>query len=416
MTEVNRVAVIGLGYVGLPTAAALAGQGVEVVGVDVDQRVVDCVSEGTAPFDEPDLTSTLNEAVSAGMLSASTEMPQADAYIVAVPTPIKEDSHVDLAHVRSATEAIAPRLRDGEVVILESTVPPGTTRLVSEWLERLRPDLDLPHRMDSSPGVHVAHCPERVLPGRIMTEIVTNDRVIGGLTSQCAERAAAIYRIFCRGGILVTDAESAEMAKLVENASRDVEIAFANELSLICDRLGLDVWEIIRMANRHPRVNILQPGPGVGGHCIAVDPWFVIQAAPQQARMMRLAREINDGKPLHVAEQLVAAAGRLREPRIACLGLAFKADVGDLRESPALRIVREVATAAEDAVVDAVEPHVAELPQSLRALDNVRLSGVDEALDRADIVALLVDHQCFRKIKKPRLSGKIVYDTRGMWA
>lgn len=416
MRQTNRVAVVGLGYVGLPTAAALAGQGIEVVGVDVDQHVVDCVSRGKAPFDEPDLTSALGDAVSTGKLTASTRTPQADAYIVAVPTPIKEDSHVDLAHVRSATEAIAPQLHGGEVVILESTVPPGTTRLVSEWIAQLRPDLDLPHRIETSPNVHVAHCPERVLPGRIMTEIVTNDRVVGGLTGQCGERAAAVYRTFCRGGILVTDAESAEMAKLVENASRDVEIAFANELSLVCDRLGLDVWEIIRMANRHPRVNILEPGPGVGGHCIAVDPWFVIQAAPEQARMMRLAREINDGKPSHVAAQLIEAAGRLREPRIACLGLAFKADVGDLRESPALRIVSEVATAVQDATIDAVEPHVEQLPQSLRALDNVRLSAVEEALDRADIVALLVDHECFRKIKKPRLSGKIVYDTRGMWA
>jgi UDP-N-acetyl-D-mannosaminuronic acid dehydrogenase len=416
MNEISRVAVIGLGYIGLPTAAALATQGVNVIGVDVDLHVIDCVNRGEAPFTEPELAVMVSGAVSMGRLTAARDVPEADAYIIAVPTPFKEDFQADLSYVQAAAEAVAPRLRGGEIVILESTAPPGTTRRVSEWIGQLRPDLSLPHTNDVAPDVHLAHCPERVLPGRIMLEIVTNDRVVGGLTRQCAVRAAEVYQIFCRGEVLLTDAESAEMAKLVENASRDVNIALANELSLICEQLGLDVWEIIRMANRHPRVNLLQPGPGVGGHCIAVDPWFIIEAAPERARLIRLAREINDHKPIHVADQVVATSRRFREPRIACLGLAFKANIGDLRESPAMEIVHRVATALPDVRVDVVEPHVGELPRRLEAVGNVRLVAVDQAVEAADIVALLVDHDRFRVIKKTRLEGKVVYDTRGLWA
>ncbi len=411
----QRVAIVGLGYIGLPTAAALSTRGVDVIGVDVNPRTVEAVNRGQVSYAEPDLAVAVSGALSMGHLHATTEMPQADAYLVAVPTPFKGENQADLSYVRAAIEAIAPKLRGGEVVILESTSPPGTTRRMSEWMADLRPDLNFPHIADVTPDVHVAHCPERVLPGRIMIEIVTNDRVVGGLTRACAHRAAQIYAIFCQGDLLITDAESAEMAKLVENAYRDVNIAFANELSLICDHLKLDVWEVIKMANHHPRVNILQPGPGVGGHCIAVDPWFIVESAPDLARLIRTAREVNDSKPLHVARQIVEKSQRFKDPQIACLGLAFKANVDDLRESPAVEIVRSVATSLPDVTIFAVEPHVDELPASLAALDNVRWAPTEEAIEAADIVALLVDHDNFRSINRSRLAGKVVYDTRGLW-
>jgi len=264
--------------------------------------------------------------------------------------------------------------------------------------------------------VHVAHCPERVLPGRIMIEIATNDRVIGGLTPACAARAAELYRTFCRGELIVTDAASAEMAKLAENAYRDVNIAFANELSLICQRLGLDVWEIRQMANHHPRVDILRPGPGVGGHCIAVDPWFIVEAAPDLAGLIRTARAVNDHMPAHTADQIVATSRRFRDPRIACLGLSFKADVGDLRESPAVEITVRVAAALPDVKILVAEPHAPSLPSQLHELGNVIMTDAEHAIAESDVIALLVDHSCFRSIKKTQLAGKVVYDTRGMWA
>ena len=416
MAEVfdGRVAVIGLGYIGLPTAAVLATRGIHVVGVDVNAATVAAVSRGEVPFVEPDLEAGVAEAVSAGRLVASTEMPQADAFVIAVPTPFNPDRTADLTYVMAAVEAIAGRLKGGEVVVLESTSPPGTTLLVSERLAELRPDLVLPHQ-GQAPDVFVAHCPERVLPGRIMTEMVVNDRVVGGISPACGDVAASLYRVFCEGQILVTDAASAEMAKLVENAYRDVNIAFANELSLICDSLQLDVWEVIEMANRHPRVNILTPGPGVGGHCIAVDPWFIVGAAPELARLIRVARDVNDGKPEHVVEQVVVKAGRFREPTVACLGLAFKPNVDDLRESPAVDIVSRLCERLPDVEILVSEPYVTQLPPRLSGLPNLRLTDVGAALDAADIVVLLVDHDQFRAIRKSRLQGKVVYDTRGMW-
>ena len=276
----GTVAVIGLGYIGLPTAVAIASRGIAVVGVDVDEHTVESVARGEIPFVEPELAVAVSGAVSVGQLTTSTTVPEADAYIIAVPTPFTEGHAADVSYIRSAVEAIAPRLHHGAVVVLESTSPPGTTEAVSRWIGELRPDLRGPHVSEGVPDYSVAHCPERVLPGRIMIEMITNDRVIGGVTRRCAERAAAIYRVFCQGRIVLTDASSAEMAKLVENAYRDVNIAFANELSLICEDLRLDVWEVIKTANHHPRVNILTPGPGVGGHCIAVDPWFIVGSSP----------------------------------------------------------------------------------------------------------------------------------------
>lgn len=411
----GRVAVIGLGYIGLPTAAALATRGVEVVGVDVNPDTVKLIARGEAPFVEPELAVAVSGAVAMGRLTATTDTPTADAYIIAVPTPFLEDRSADLSYIRSAVEQIAPKLRGGELVVLESTSPPGTTLAMSQWIAELRPDLALPHNTEGVPDIFVAHCPERVLPGRIMVEIVTNDRVVGGITKRCAQRAASLYRIFAQGEILQSDAESAEMAKLVENAYRDVNIAFANELSLISDALKLDVWEVIRLANHHPRVNILTPGPGVGGHCIAVDPWFIVAAAPQVARLIKVAREVNDSKPVHVAEQVVATAGRFMAPTIACLGMAFKANVDDMRESPAVDVVAHIAESASEVQILVSEPYVDTLPPALQGYPNVRLARASEAIDAADIVVLLVDHDQFKSLNRSLLTGKVVYDTRGAW-
>ncbi len=413
--RLERIAVVGLGYIGLPTAAALATRGVNVIGVDVSQSTVNAVNRGEVPFAEPDLAIAVSGAFAHGNLKAQTEMPDADVFILAVPTPFTDEHQGDLTYVRQAAEAVAPVLKGGEVVILESTSPPGTTRKLSQWLSELRPDLKFPTDGLGRPDVFVAHCPERVLPGRIMIEIVTNDRVVGGLTSECAERAAEVYRIFCQGEIAVTDADSAELAKLAENAYRDVNIAFANEISLVCDQLGLDVWEVIRMANRHPRVNILSPGPGVGGHCIAVDPWFIVGAAPEAARLIRTAREVNDSKPHQVVAQVVERAKRLVDPVIACLGLTFKANVDDVRESPALQIVTELASVLPAARILAVEPHLDDLPEVLAGMTNVEAAAAETAIHEADIVLLLVDHAEFYALRRKLLEGKIVFDTRGIW-
>lgn len=411
----GRVAIVGLGYIGLPTAVALATRGVEVVGVDVNEDTVKAVAHGELPFVEPDLAIGVSGAVSMGRLTATTQMPEADAFIIAVPTPFQDDHTADTSYIRAAAEAIAPHLRGGEIVILESTSPPGTALGLSQQLAGLRPDLAFPHAGEGMPDVFVAHCPERVLPGRIMVEMVTNDRVVGGITRRCAEKAAEIYRVFCQGEILLTDAASAEMAKLVENAYRDVNIAFANELSLVCEALKLDVWEVITMANRHPRVNILSPGPGVGGHCIAVDPWFIVGAAPELTPLIRMAREVNDRKPHHVASQVVAKSARFREPTIACLGLAFKANIDDMRESPAVEIVEDIASALPDVDIAVCEPYAHALPSRLSGLPNVSLRPVEAAVEEADIIVLLVDHDQFRAVNRSRLAGKVVYDTRGTW-
>lgn len=408
------VAVIGLGYIGLPTSAAIASQGVRVYGVDVDENTVAAINAGKVPIVEPDLDLAVAGAVARGLLTASLEVPVADAFLIAVPTPFKGDHQPDLSYVQAAAEAIAPKLTGGEVVVLESTSPPGTTRAVSEWIAAARPDLVLPHQNAENPDVHVAHCPERVLPGRIMIELVTNDRVVGGITPACARRAASIYELFCQGEILYTDAESAEMAKLVENSFRDVNIAFANELSNICDRLGFDVWEIIRLANKHPRVNVLTPGPGVGGHCIAVDPWFIVAAAPDEAQLIRRARETNDGRPASVVEKVRAASDDDDLP-IACLGLAFKANIDDLRESPAITVTTKIAQAYPNRRILAVEPHVNALPASLAAFDNVELTSLQDALDQAGTLVLLVDHEAFARVPAADLVGHEVIDTRGLW-
>lgn len=414
MEQGRTVAVIGLGYIGLPTAAILASNGVHVTGVDVSDRHVDAVNRGEVPFVEPDLAMHVAGAVSRGLLSAQKGTPAAHTYIVAVPTPFKEDHKADIRYIDAAVDAIIPQLSGGELLILESTSPPGTTAHIAERVLAARPDLSL-DGAGERPVVMFAHAPERVLPGRVMIELVTNDRVVGGLTREAAERARDLYAIFCRAEIHLTDATTAEMSKLTENTFRDVNIAFANELSLIADRLGIDVWELIELANKHPRVNILQPGPGVGGHCIAVDPWFIVDAVPQETRLIRTARAVNDSKPAWVLDKVTAKAQRFRHPVIAALGIAFKPDIDDMRESPALDIVRALAERVPEADILAVEPNVSELPAALAALANVRLAETGPAIAAADIVLLLVDHREFKALDRTCLAEKIVIDTRGTW-
>jgi UDP-N-acetyl-D-mannosaminuronic acid dehydrogenase len=410
----SSVCVVGLGYIGLPTAAALATNGVDVIGVDVNPATVELINAGRAPFVEPDLAVAVSGAVAMGRLRATGAPEPADAFIIAVPTPLQEDRTADLSYVRSAATSVAPVLKAGDLVILESTSPPGTTVELSRWLGKHRPDLTFPHEVGDAPDVRVAHCPERVLPGRTMIEIVTNDRVIGGVGEGCAKRARTLYEVFTKGECLLTDATTAEMAKLSENAFRDVNIAFANELSMVCDHLGIDAGDVIALASRHPRVDILRPGPGVGGHCIAVDPWFIVSTAPQQSRLIRLAREVNDERPGYVLGEVVRTAERFKDPVIACLGLAFKANIDDLRESPALHIVTQLAERRVGRLL-VVEPHIGELPKSLARPGEVALVDVVTAVRDADIVVLLVDHDAFRGVKRTTLRGKAVFDTRGLW-
>ncbi|MFD2026053.1 UDP-N-acetyl-D-mannosamine dehydrogenase [Promicromonospora aerolata] len=413
---ISTVCVVGLGYIGLPTAAILAARGFDVVGVDINDSTVEAVNRGEIPFVEPDLGQYVSDAVAAGKLSAVGKAEAADAFVVAVPTPFKGDHEPDLSYIESAAKSLASQLQGGELVILESTSPPGATHRMAQWILEARPDLSL-DGADGKPVIHVAHCPERVLPGRVMVELVTNDRIVGGLTPRAAEIARDLYRSFCEGEILLTDAVTAEMAKLVENSFRDVNIAFANELSVIADRLEIDVWELIELANHHPRVNILQPGPGVGGHCIAVDPWFIVDAAPKEARLIRTAREVNDDKPAWVVEKVRSAVAGIEKPVIVTLGLAFKPDIDDLRESPARKIVADLADEFDGSEILAVEPHVEELPKELANRRNVTLSGLKSGVRRADVVVLLVDHTEFKEADVDEIGlheAKLV-DTRGVW-
>ncbi|MGB1110693.1 MAG: UDP-N-acetyl-D-mannosamine dehydrogenase [Gammaproteobacteria bacterium] len=409
----NKISVIGLGYIGLPTAAVFANRGVDVIGVEVDPKKVEVINQGDIPIEEPDLDVMVRSAVGAGSLRATTTPEPAEAFMVAVPTPLTCDHKPDVSYVESAAEMIAPVLEKGNLVVLESTSPVGTTEMMAAKLAELRPDLSFPQDAGSEADVNIAYCPERVLPGRILFELVNNDRVIGGMSARCSERAAALYKTFVSAECIPTTVRTAEMAKLVENSFRDVNIAFANELSVICETHDVNVWELIALANRHPRVNILQPGPGVGGHCIAVDPWFIVDGDPENARIIRTAREINDAKPQRVADQVNALVSGMEKPTIACLGLAFKADIDDLRESPAVTVVNMLAS-NENAHILAVEPFVDTLPKELQGKSNVSLVDTTTALDRADVIVLLVNHSQFRYISRSALQSKPVVDTRGM--
>ncbi len=396
----QTVSMIGLGYIGLPTAAMFAARRIKVIGVDVNQHAVDTINRGRIHIVEPELDMIVHSAVAEGFLRATTKPEAADAFLIAVPTPFKGYHEPDLSYVRAAAESIAPVLRAGSLVVLESTSPVGTTEQMVQWLGAARPDLRFPLPGADAIDVNIAYCPERVLPGRVVHELVENDRIVGGLTPRCSERAVSLYRTFVKGDLLVTNARTAEMCKLTENSFRDVNIAFANELSVICDKLAIDVRELIRLANRHPRVNILQPGAGVGGHCIAVDPWFIVDKTPDEARLIRTARQVNDAKPGWVYEKVADAVRQCLAARpgsaekdlsIAVLGLAFKPNIDDLRESPALLIAEELATRTR-AQLRFVEPNVTALPASLARGALVQL---DRALEGADVVVVLVAHREF---------------------
>jgi UDP-N-acetyl-D-mannosaminuronic acid dehydrogenase len=402
----TSLCVLGLGYIGLPTASIFATKGRSVLGVDIAPEVVATINSGRIHIQEPDLDVLVRAAVQSGNLRAATAPAAAEIFIIAVPTPFTVDAtgarRPDLSFVEAAARSLAAVVAPGNLIVLESTSPVGTTEKVKAWVED-----ELRRRGRAVDGLLYAHCPERILPGQMLKELIANDRIVGGLTPEASARAKALYEIFCAAQIFVTDARTAELAKLTENAFRDVNIAFANELSMICDRLGVDVWELIRLANRHPRVKILQPGPGVGGHCIAVDPWFIVDAAPAEARLLRTAREVNDAKPGHVLARIRAQVAP--GAAVACLGLAFKANVDDLRESPALDIA--VHLTAEGYRVLAVEPHITTLPTVLAG--RAELVDLAAALARADAVVLLVDHRAFASLTLADLAGKALIDTRG---
>ena len=415
----KTISMVGLGYIGLPTAALFAARGVNVIGVDVSPRVVETINAGRIHIVEPELAGIVHMAVTAGKLRATLVPEPADAFIVAVPTPFTDGHQPDLSYIRSACEKIAPVLARSNLVILESTSPVGATEQMSAWLAALRPDLSFPQDAGDAADVQVAHCPERVLPGQVVRELVENDRIIGGMTRTASDMAVALYKLVVRGDCVITDARTAEMCKLTENASRDGQIAFANELSMICDKLGIDVWELIRLANRHPRVNILQPGAGVGGHCIAVDPWFIVASAPEEAQLIRAARTRNDSKPHWVLDKGRAAlfealaanpARSLSQMTVACLGLAFKPNIDDLRESPALEIAR--AFGGLGCQVLAVEPHIDALPAAFDGLP-VQLVDLDAAL-AADVICVLVRHDAFAGLRSRLPQGVRLIDVVGL--
>lgn len=409
--EFETVSVVGLGYIGLPTAAAFAARRKHVIGVDVNQHAVDTINKGAIHIVEPELDMLVHAAVTQGYLRATTVPEPADAFLIAVPTPFADGFRPDLSYIEAASRAVAPVLKKGDLVVLESTSPVGATEQMAAWMAELRPDLTFPQQAGENSDIRIAHCPERVLPGHVIRELVENDRVIGGMTPRCGELARELYQSFVRGECILTDARTAEMCKLTENSFRDVNIAFANELSVICDELDINVWQLIRLANRHPRVSILQPGPGVGGHCIAVDPWFIVDSAPEHARLIRTARTVNDDKPHYVIDRVERAARRFKDPVIACLGLAFKANIDDLRESPALGITHALAERFAGQVV-AVEPNIRKLPETLEG--KVKLRELNEALAEADVVVILVDHAQFKRVDPVRLQAKVVIDTRGL--
>lgn len=415
----KTISVIGLGYIGLPTAAVFASRGLKVIGVDVNQHAVDTINRGQIHIVEPDLDLVVHAAVSEGYLRATNKPESADAFLVAVPTPFKGNHEPDLSYIEAASKSLAMVLKRGDLVILESTSPVGATEQMADWLAAARPDLTFPQQKGEGSDIRIAHCPERVLPGHVLRELVKNDRVIGGMTPACSKAATALYKLFVEGECVITNDRTAEMCKLTENSFRDVNIAFANELSIICDKLKINVWELIALANRHPRVNILQPGAGVGGHCIAVDPWFIVDTTPSEARIIRTAREVNDHKPHWVLEKVKAGivdclaqkpGSTMVDIKVACLGLAFKPDIDDLRESPAVEITQHIAQLG--CQVFAVEPNIEALPQSLE-LPNLVLSSFND-ISSADVLCVLVKHREFVAGKESIVSHSNVVDSVGI--
>ena len=428
----NTISMIGLGYIGLPTATLFASRKKKVIGVDINQQAVETINQGKIHIVEPELDMLVQAAVSAGYLRATTQPEPAEAFLIAVPTPFLPPSpsvrgnggegcpKPDLSYIEAAAQAIAPVLQNGNLVILESTSPVCTTEKLANWLAAARPDLSFPQQAAEAADIQIAYCPERVLPGRVVHELVDNDRVIGGMTRTATFMAAALYKTFVQGDLVETNARTAEMCKLTENSFRDVNIAFANELSIICDQLDINVWELIALANRHPRVNILQPGAGVGGHCIAVDPWFIVDTTPEEARIIRMAREVNDHKPEWVLDKVKAAitdtlakksGSTMADVKVACLGLAFKPDIDDLRESPAVEIALVLAKLG--CMVLAVEPNIAKLPDSL-VVPNVALVSLDDALSVSDVACILVKHKQFSELNVSNQLTPTVFDAVGI--
>lgn len=399
MDRYQKICVVGLGYIGLPTASLLATKGYKVTGVDVSQKVVDTINRGEIHIVEPDLDILVKSAVNSGNFSASLDPVEADVFILAVPTPFKEGKKPDLSYIEEATKNITPYVKKGNLIILESTSPVGTTEeIVAAQLRRAG--------LNVGTDVFVAHCPERVLPGQILVELIENDRVVGGVNEESTLAAVAFYETFVRGEVLATTAKTAELVKLTENSFRDVNIAFANEISMIAESEGINTWEVVELANRHPRVNILKPGPGVGGHCIAVDPWFIVDRSPEYSQLIKTARQVNQAKPQWVIDRVRSCASRFKNPTIGCLGLAFKADVDDLRESPALDIVN--ALNQEDmGTLLVCEPN-------LSSHASFTLSSLEGVILNSDIILLLVDHKQFKQLKAADLKEKVVIDTRGI--
>lgn len=402
----DKICILGLGYIGLPTASVFATHGLKVVGVDVNPRVIEILQAGEIHIHEPGLGQAVRQAVESGNLSVASAPEAADAFLIAVPTPFYDDKRADMRAVTSAAEAIVPHLRPGNLVVLESTSPPRTTvDLLVPILER--------SGLKAGADFHVAYSPERVLPGQILRELIENARVIGGITPQSAQAGSDLYATFVKGEIIQTDATTAEMVKLMENTYRDINIAIANEFSRLADRFGVDIWEAISLANRHPRVKILNPGPGVGGHCISVDPWFLVEAAPDLAKLIRQARQVNDSQPHFVVDLVRETLGDLRGKRIAALGLAFKPDVDDLRESPAAEIVHMLQK--EGAAVKAFEPFK---PEGLPGIEAA--PTLEDALAGAELVLLMVSHTQFRALTPAQLAAltscRLLVDTVGAWS
>lgn len=413
INQVKDVCIVGLGYIGLPTALVLASNGLVVHGVDTNPIVIDELASGKASITEPGIQTLLTETLDAGTFSASNTPLKAANFLVSVPTPLDKNQMADLSYVFDAVESIIPVLEGGEVIIIESTCLPGTAEKVASHIVSARPDLSLEPELSNS--IYIAHCPERVIPGNTLLELRNNSRIIGGINEKSSELARDLYTTFCQGELVVTDATTAELTKLAENSFRDLNIAFANELSDVSQSLGINVWEVIKLANRHPRVQILNPGPGVGGHCIAVDPWFIHQAAPMQSPIIRLARELNDARPTKLVQSVLDSLDSTHNARISALGLSFKANVDDLRESPAVKVVDELANALPNSIIEVVEPYISELPSSLTVHRNVSLVSTPGDLSTYAAVIVLTDHEVFKSMEVPNLNPDLVFDTRGMW-
>ena len=403
-----KIAMIGLGYIGLPTALAFAETGIEVTGVDNAPDKIESLINGTSKSTEPGLLPMVQRNLERSNLKLSTVVPTADVYIVAVPTPINPDKSIDISFLKTAIRDIAPSLKPGCLVIIESTISPGTTAKMGDVLQELRPDLTVDTGREKTPNepVFLAHCPERILPGHALEELKTNDRIIGGLSPRAGELAIEVYSRICDGDLVETDALTAEMSKITENAFRDVNIAFANELSMISESLGVDVWELISLANRHPRVDILEPGTGVGGHCIAIDPWFLVEASPRDAKLIRTARLVNDSKPAWVAGKILQMLPTVDNPAIAIFGLTFKADIDDTRESPSMKVIQDILLRSSTAEIFVIDPFVIETPPELNSTRVQLLKDIEDHY--VDVAAILVNHTAFKDLELSRNAAAIL--------